>query len=102
MPKQRSKMLPAEMSRANRIVIARTPVRSIRLFDPAAFLSQAGLGRKIVDLKKGQIVFSQGEPAETVFYIQSGQVKLSVISSSGKEATIALLRERLFGGGLRC
>jgi CRP-like cAMP-binding protein len=98
MPKQRSKMLPAEMSRANRIVIARTPVRSIRLFDPAAFLSQAGLGRKIVDLKKGQIVFSQGEPAETVFYIQSGQVKLSVISSSGKEATIALLGAKDFLG----
>ena len=52
----------------------------------------------MVDLKKGQTVFSQGDPAETVFYIQSGQVKLSVISSSGKEATIALLGAKDFLG----
>ena len=52
----------------------------------------------MVDLKKGQTVFSQGEPAETVFYIQSGQVKLSVISSGGKEATIALLGAKDFLG----
>jgi CRP-like cAMP-binding protein len=56
------------------------------------------LGRKIVDLKKGQTVFSQGEPAETVFYIQSGQIKLSVISSGGKEATIAMLGPKDFLG----
>jgi CRP-like cAMP-binding protein len=56
------------------------------------------LGRKIVDLKKGQTVFSQGEPAETVFYIQSGQIKLSVISSGGKEATIAMLGTKDFLG----
>jgi len=98
MPKQRTKTVPAGMTRAKGIVVPRTPIRSIRLFDPSAFLSQAGLGRKIVDLKKGQIVFSQGEPAETVFYIQSGQVKLSVISSSGKEATIALLGAKDFLG----
>jgi CRP/FNR family cyclic AMP-dependent transcriptional regulator len=98
MPKQRTKTVPAEMTRAKGIVVPRTPIRSIRLFDPSAFLSQAGLGRKIVDLKKGQIVFSQGQPAETVFYIQSGQVKLSVISSSGKEATIALLGAKDFLG----
>jgi CRP-like cAMP-binding protein len=95
MPKQRSKALPAETTRARGIVI---PRRSIRHFDPSAFLSQSGLGRKIVDLKKGQAVFSQGEPAETIFYIQSGQVKLSVISSAGKEATIAILGAKDFLG----
>ena len=98
MPKPRSKTLPAEETRARGIVIRRTPVRSIRLFDPSAFLSQTGLGRKIVDLKKGQTVFSQGEPAESVFYIQSGQIKLSVISSRGKEATIAMLGTKDFLG----
>src|SRR3981081_112757 len=98
MPKPRSKTLPAEETRDKGIVIPRTPVRSIRLFDPSAFLSQTGLGRKIVDLKKGQTVFSQGEPAESVFYIQSGQIKLSVISSRGKEATIAMLGTKDFLG----
>lgn len=98
MPKQRSKALPVEMPRARGIVIPRTPVRSIRHFDPSAFLSQVGLGRTIIPLKKGQTVFSQGDPAEAIFYIQSGQVKLSVISSGGKEATIALLGAKDFLG----
>jgi CRP-like cAMP-binding protein len=80
------------------MVIPRTPVRAIKLFDPSAFLSQAGLGRKIVEFKKGQTIFSQGDPAETVLYIQSGQVKLQVTSSGGKEATIALLRAKEFLG----
>jgi CRP-like cAMP-binding protein len=73
MPKQRTKTLPAKMTRAKGIVIPKTLLRSIRVFDPSAFLSQAGLGRKIVNFKKGQIVFSQGEPAESVFYIQSAR-----------------------------
>jgi CRP/FNR family cyclic AMP-dependent transcriptional regulator len=77
--------------RATAIRIPRTPVRKIRLFDPKAFLAQAGLGRSIVELKKKQTVFSQGDPADAVFYIQRGKVRLSVISSGGKEATIALL-----------
>jgi len=62
------------------------------------FLAQAGLGRTIVDLKKKQAVFAQGDPAEAVFYIQHGKVRLSVISSGGKEATIALLGEGDFLG----
>jgi CRP/FNR family cyclic AMP-dependent transcriptional regulator len=98
MPRQRSKALPAEETRARGILIPRIPVKSIRAFDPSAFLSQTGLGRKIVDLKKGQTVFSQGDTAETVFYIQSGQIKLSVISSGGKEATIAMLGAKDFLG----
>ena len=97
MAKQRSKTLGA-MTRARDIVIPRTPIKRIRLFDPSTFLAQAGLGRTIVDLKEKQIVFSQGDPAEAVFYIQRGKIKLSVISSSGKEATIALLGERNFLG----
>jgi CRP/FNR family transcriptional regulator, cyclic AMP receptor protein len=91
MAKQRSKTLPEGMTRGSDFRIPRTPLKKIRLFDPSAFLAETGLGRTIVDVKKGQIVFSQGDPAEAVFYIQSGQVKLSVISSAGKEAVIALL-----------
>jgi CRP/FNR family transcriptional regulator, cyclic AMP receptor protein len=98
MPKQRRRTLPAEITKTSSIVLPRTAIKSIRLYDPTAFLSQAGLGRRIVDLKKGQTIFSQGNPAETVFYIQSGKIKLSVISSNGKEATIALLGEGDFVG----
>jgi CRP/FNR family cyclic AMP-dependent transcriptional regulator len=76
------------LTRADNIKV---PLKTKPNFDPAAFLAQAGLGRTIVDLKKDEVVFSQGETAETVFYIQRGKVKLSVVSSGGKEATIALL-----------
>jgi CRP-like cAMP-binding protein len=76
----------------------RVPDRRIQLFDSSAFLARAGLGRTIVALKKKQIVFSQGETAEAVFYIQRGKVKLCVISPEGKEATIAILGERDFLG----
>jgi len=71
--------------------IHQTPIREIQLFDPSAFLSQAGLGRTIIRLRKKQTIFSQGDSAEDVFYIQRGKVRLSVVSPAGKEATIALL-----------
>lgn len=68
-----------------------TRLRKQAAFQPAAFLAKTGLGRTIVDLKKRQTVFSQGDPANAVFYIQKGRIKLTVISKRGKEATIALL-----------
>jgi CRP-like cAMP-binding protein len=91
MSKQRSKMVPSGVTRATDIGIPRTPVKRIRLFDPRAFLTQAGLGRTMIDLKKTQIVFSQGEPADAVFYILHGKFRLTVISSGGKEGVVALL-----------
>jgi CRP-like cAMP-binding protein len=60
-------------------------------FDPQAFLANVGLGRAIVDLKKDQIVYSQGDEADGVFYVQHGKIKLNVVSAAGKEATVALL-----------
>jgi CRP-like cAMP-binding protein len=60
-------------------------------FEPAVFLERTGLGRTITVLKKQQTIFSQGDPANAVFYIQKGRIKLTVISAHGKEATIALL-----------
>jgi CRP-like cAMP-binding protein len=60
-------------------------------FDPAVFLAQAGLGRRIVQLKPKRTFFAQGDPADCVFYLQSGRAKLTVISKAGKEATITLL-----------
>lgn len=67
-------------------------------FDVAAFLSKAGLGRRIVQLKAKQVVFSQGAPADSIFYIQKGRAKVTVVSSGGKEATITLLSAGDFVG----
>jgi CRP/FNR family cyclic AMP-dependent transcriptional regulator len=60
-------------------------------FDPAAFLAHAGLGRRIVEVKPKQTFFTQGDQADSVFYLQSGRARLTVVSQSGKEATITLL-----------
>jgi len=62
-----------------------------RLFDPNAFLARAGIGRTVHHFSQKQTVFSQGERADAVFYIQEGKVRLSVVSKQGKSATIALL-----------
>jgi CRP/FNR family transcriptional regulator, cyclic AMP receptor protein len=59
-------------------------------FDAPAFLAEAGLGRRIIQLKPKQPFFSQGGPADSIFYLQSGRAKLTVFSENGKEATIAL------------
>jgi len=67
------------------------PFKKRPSFDPEVFLSKAGLGRTLVQLQKKQIVFSQGDPADSVFYIQKGKIRLMVVSKSGKEATVALL-----------
>jgi len=96
MAKQRNKTSSKGASRA--AGGPRAALKRIRLFNPTAFLTQAGLGRMIVALEKKQIVFSQGDPADAVFYVQSGRIKLSVISKGGKEATIALLTEGDFLG----
>jgi CRP/FNR family cyclic AMP-dependent transcriptional regulator len=61
------------------------------LFDPELFLAQTGLGRTIRKLKPKQAIFRQGDPCDALFYIQSGRAKLTVLSSTGKEATITLL-----------
>jgi len=60
-------------------------------FDATAFLANAGLGRRIVQLGPKQLFFSQGDPADSIFYLQSGRAKVTVVSPAGKEATITLL-----------
>jgi CRP-like cAMP-binding protein len=67
-------------------------------FDCAAFLANAGLGRRIVELMPKETFFSQGDPADTIFYLQTGRAKLTVVSQAGKEATITLLTEGDFVG----
>jgi CRP/FNR family cyclic AMP-dependent transcriptional regulator len=68
------------------------------LFDPAVFLANAGLGRRIVELKPKEAFFSQGDPADSVFYLQRGSAKVTVVSKVGKEATITLLAAKDFVG----
>jgi len=67
-------------------------------FDPAVFLTHAGLGRRIVELIAGENFFSQGDPADSVFYLRHGRAKLTVVSQTGKEATITLLGSGDFVG----
>ena len=59
-------------------------------FDAQAFLDSVGLDRKIVEYRRGESVYTQGDPATAVMYIQSGGVKLSVVNGSGKEAIVAM------------
>jgi CRP/FNR family cyclic AMP-dependent transcriptional regulator len=67
-------------------------------FDAAAFLANAGLGRRIVELSPKESFFSQGDLADSVFYLQKGRAKVTVVSKAGKEATITLLSAGDFVG----
>jgi CRP/FNR family transcriptional regulator, cyclic AMP receptor protein len=69
-----------------------------RDFDPHAFLATISEGRKLVIFLKTQTVFAQGDSADAVFYLQTGKVKLTVVSKTGKEATIGILGEGSFFG----
>src|ERR1700761_4460627 len=69
-------------------------------FDPKAFLAKDGDGHDVNKYRKNQIIFSQGDPADAVFYVQKGKVKITVISAQGKEAIIAILgTDEFFGEG---
>lgn len=73
-------------------------VKKMTLFDPKVFLANVGKEKTIADYRKDHMVFTQGDPADTVFYILKGKVKLSVVSRNGKEAVIALLEAGDFFG----
>jgi len=60
-------------------------------FDAQAFLDSAGVSRKTMEFTKKETIFSQGDPAANVLYIQTGGVRLSVVNESGKEAVVAVL-----------
>ncbi len=73
-------------------------VKKKRDFDLHAFLATIGEGRKFVLFPKKQTIFSQGDKADAVFYVQTGKVRLTVVSKTGKEATIGILAEGDFFG----
>jgi len=78
-----------------------TPImlaKNKREFDPNTFLATIGEGRKMIAVPKKQTIFSQGDGADAVFYIQKGKVRLTVVSQAGKEATVGLVNEGNFFG----
>jgi CRP/FNR family cyclic AMP-dependent transcriptional regulator len=78
-----------------------TPIavtKKAREFDPNTFLATIGDGRKMVLVSKKKTVFVQGDDADAVFYIQKGKVRLTVVSKTGKEATIGIVNEGNFFG----
>ena len=62
-------------------------------FDPIALLAKAGEGRAASTYASGQVIFAQGDPADAVFYVQTGRVKLTIVSGQGKEAVVVLQAE---------
>ena len=76
----------------------RAAAKKRRDFDPHAFLATIGEGRKFVLFPKKQTIFAQGDPSDAVFYIQTGKVRLTVVSNDGKEATIGILGDGEFFG----
>jgi CRP-like cAMP-binding protein len=80
-----------------RVAMARKPTAE---FDATAFLTKAGTGRSVATYRKKQVVFAQGDAADTVLYIERGQIKLTVVSDRGKSAVVAMLgRGDFFGEG---
>ena len=77
-----------------------TSKKSGTRFDPAVFLKTAAKGRAVSTHRKKQIIFAQGDAADSVHYIQSGKVKVTVVSQEGKEAVVAVLgKDEFFGEG---
>jgi hypothetical protein len=67
-------------------------------FVPKVFLAKVGKGRTLTEYKKNQRIFSQGDPADAIFYIQAGKVKLTVVCKQGKEAVVAIWGAKDFFG----
>src|ERR1044071_7010081 len=87
---------PAKSSRLR--TRTRQPRKGNGGFDPETFLARAGLGKKILRLKKGEVAYAQGDPADALFYVQKGHLRVTVPSAKGKEATISLVGTREFLG----
>jgi CRP/FNR family cyclic AMP-dependent transcriptional regulator len=72
--------------------------RALSAFNAQAFLDTAGVARKVIDYRRGESIYSQGDAADNVMYIQKRGVKLSVVNGSGKEAVVAMLGPSDFFG----
>src|SRR5271169_3746781 len=67
------------------------PTNGAAVFDAKTFLARAGLGKKLLNLKKNELAYAQGDPADAIFYVQKGRLRITVTSANGKEATITLV-----------
>ena len=82
----------SEMSKPTRRQTPKSPPKNGDVvFDPETFLANAGLGRHVLNLKKNETAYAQGDAADAIFYVQKGQLRITVTSANGKEATLALL-----------
>jgi CRP-like cAMP-binding protein len=79
------------LRRMERRKVSRAATKSVAAFNAQAFLDSSGIAKTIVDYGRGETVFSQGDACEDVLYVQTGSVKLSVLSKSGREAVVAML-----------
>jgi CRP/FNR family transcriptional regulator, cyclic AMP receptor protein len=97
---QRSaKSARGEIAKPSRLQAPKSqPKNGNTVFDTQAFLARAGLGRKILSLKKSETAFAQGDPADAIFFVQRGQLRITVTSANGKEATIGLVGAGEFSG----
>ena len=82
----------------NAMLKIRVPSFDPKVFDVKTFLANIGQGRRLLEFSKKASIFTQGEPADAIFYLQKGKVKLSVVSQQGKEAIIGLLAPGDFFG----
>ena len=73
-------------------------IKKSRALSAGSFPAQTGKGRTIAKYRKNQLIFSQGDPADAVFYIQKGKLKVTVVSDRGKEAVAAILGPDEFFG----
>ena len=94
-----AKPTTSEMSKPSRRQKPKSPPKNGDIvFDPEAFLARAGLGKQILNLKKKETAYAQGDAADTIFYVQKGQLRVTVTSANGKEATLALVSTGEFLG----
>jgi CRP/FNR family cyclic AMP-dependent transcriptional regulator len=89
---------PGKIPDALQNLVSRIATKKKRDFDPKRFLATIGEGRKIVQVPQKQAIYAQGEASNAVFYIQKGNVKLTVVAENGKEATIGVLNPGDFCG----
>jgi CRP/FNR family cyclic AMP-dependent transcriptional regulator len=94
-----AKLATGEIAKPSRLPTPKPqPTNGDTVFDPEAFLARAGLGRKILNLKKNDTAYAQGDPTDAIFYVQTGRLRVTVTSANGKEATIALVGVGEFAG----
>jgi CRP/FNR family cyclic AMP-dependent transcriptional regulator len=75
-----------------------TQSKKVNSFDPQVFLDTAGVARKVAEFSRGESIYSQGEAANSVMYVQKGGVKFTVVNGSGKEAVVAMFGPSDFFG----